>query len=908
MKLPALAIAVSFASGIALGLQPFASLYGSSRAAMAGGFLGVVAILVLAAFFASRQRLLPAALLALSAWVVMGVLAARVADQPHSPRHVISLVESGVLDLKSPLRWHGRLMNDPVQLPRGWDYDVAIDSVASGGGLVPVEGGLRLSFSPKTGEQAPELHAGDRIAVLTQAHLPQTFRDAGAFDRRAYLAQQKIDVVATLRAPELLEREATAPLTFAARIGALRRRFRAELDALLPGNAPAAGLLRAMLLGDRSFVDRSEALDFQKTGVFHVLVVAGLHVGAFAAAIFLLGRKLKLSVVWTALLSIALLVSYVAIIEQRPPVLRAALMTIAVVLGRIFFRRLDLLNSAAIAALLLLVANPLALRDSSFQLTFIAIGCIAGIAVPWLDRSVQPFLLGLRGWREVARDVAHEPRIIQFRIDLRSAMGQISARLPLRAGRAAAGALVATASLGLRVAEIFVLTLALQIGMLPWMARDFHRVTLSGPFANLAAVPLTGIIVPLGFLTLIIGFIAPIAGKILAVALAFFTSLLTASVHWFAHFPRWSYRIPGPPPALITAFAVVAVLLGIALRRGHPRRSKAPVIASNASRWSQRALLTALLALAALVAIYPFSPQWSKGKLELTVLDVGQGDALFLVSPAGRTMLIDAGGTLQGFGARPVHSPVDPGEDAVSPFLWARGMKHIDVLVLTHAHQDHLGGMAAVLQNFSVGELWVSREPPSTALSQLKALARERHIPIRTEFRGYHFSWDRAQGQVFWPEPATQDRQSPAANDDSLVLRLQYAGESFLLPGDAEKQAEYQMLSENGPGDLRADVLKIGHHGSKNSTTPEFLSAVRPRLALISAGAENPYGHPSPELLKRLEDAGVRTLRTDRDGAIQLLTEGKMIHVTCFVPCPGNDFAAQPLEQAQSPDHQQHAQ
>jgi competence protein ComEC len=399
-----------------------------------------------------------------------------------------------------------------------------------------------------------------------------------------------------------------------------------------------------------------------------------------------------------------------------------------------------------------------------------------------------------------------------------------------------------------------------------------------------------------------------VIAKFLALALAFLTSVLTASVHWFAHFPRWSYRVPGPPLGLTLAFAAIAVLLAAVLRRTRTSRSKIPVVVPALWRSAQRTLAFSLLVLAALVALYPFAPARSKGQLELTVLDVGQGDALFLVSPAGRTMLIDAGGTLQGFGGRTQRNPVDPGEDAVSPYLWARGFKRIDVLALTHAHQDHLGGMPAVFQNFSIGELWISREAPSSTLGQLEALARERQVPVRIVSRGGHFSWDGADGEFFWPESTTQESANPAANDDSLVLRLQYAGESLLLPGDAEKQAEYQMLSENAPGSLRADVLKIGHHGSKNSTTPEFLSAVQPRVALISAGAENPYGHPSPQLLQRLQHAGVRVLRTDQNGAIHLLTDGSQLHVTCFAPCPGNDITSPALRQAQSPDHQQHTQ
>ncbi len=175
-----------------------------------------------------------------------------------------------------------------------------------------------------------------------------------------------------------------------------------------------------MLLGDRSFVDRSESTDFQKTGVFHVLVVAGLHVGALAVFLFWIGRVLRLAPFWTALVTLTLLLAYVAVVEQRPPVIRAALMTAIVVIGGLFFRRLDLLNSAGIAALLLLIAKPLAVRDSSFQLTFLAIGCIAGLAAPWLAKTVQPYVGALRGWRDVTRDASHEPRAAQFRIDLRT--------------------------------------------------------------------------------------------------------------------------------------------------------------------------------------------------------------------------------------------------------------------------------------------------------------------------------------------------------------------------------------------------------------------------------------------------------------------------------------------------------
>src|SRR5260370_20216448 len=167
-------------------------------------------------------------------------------------------------------------------------------------------------------------------------------------------------------------------------------------------------------------------------------------------------------------------------------------MTAIVVVGGFFFRRLDLLNSAAIAALLLLIAKPLEIRESSFQLTFVAIGWIAGLAIPWLERVVQPYARAIRGWRDVTRDAAHEPRQAQFRIDLRSLVHWVSGKLPRRLGMPAENVLTGGVAVSFRVLELFVLTMVLQIWMFPLIARNFYRVTLARPLLNFAAGSLIG--------------------------------------------------------------------------------------------------------------------------------------------------------------------------------------------------------------------------------------------------------------------------------------------------------------------------------------------------------------------------------------------------------------------------------
>jgi competence protein ComEC len=903
VKAPAVAIVAAFVCGIALGLYP-QFFIGSSPAKLVSCFAASAAFAIVALILLRSEKLHASAVASLLCWLALGITSSVIAQQPLPPNHVTQILDRGELSLKTPLRWHGTLRDEPFRLPWGTGYEIELDAVDYRGASQPIAGGLRLSFTPHAATDAtllPQLHSGDAIDVIAEAKRPPFFRDEGAFDRRAYLASQNIDLIAALRSPKLLQRtSAASSQNISTRIDRLRARLRDEIDTLFAGNPQSAATLRAMLLGDRTFVDRDESTAFQKTGVFHILVVAGLHVGALAALIFWMSRKLRFTPTLTILFVVAILAAYVAIVEVRAPILRATLMASAVVFGGAFYRRLDLLNSAALAALAILVARPLAIRDSSFQLSFVAIGCIAGLAIPWLAATVQPYARALRGWRDITRDAGHEPRAAQFRLDVRASLRWIASHSPARAATTIQNSLAATLAITFRTCELLALTLVLQLGMLPLMAASFHRIALSSPAVNLAAVPVTGIIVPWGFLTLTAGLIWPLLGKLLAAPLALLTAFLFRAVEWFAALPHWSYRIPTPPLWLTVTFFALAIAIAAVAR----------VDATNPTpnqRLALRALSAALIATALLVATFPFPPTHASNQLEANILDVGQGDSIFLVSPHGKTMLIDGGGAFRGFPGREEHTGTDPGEEAVSPYLWSRGFKTIDVVALTHAHQDHLGGLTAILENFKVKELWLGREVDSRALSQLEALARQRSTQIKHEIRGQSFTWDGVEEQFLWPEIAATEIAPSAKNNDSLVLRLKFGDRTLLFPGDAEKAVERSILSENDEATIHADILKIGHHGSKNSTTPDFLSAVNPQLAIISSGEGNPYGHPNLEVLDRLQTAGVRTLRTDTNGAIHILTDGKRIDVTCFVACPAP--TAPSIDQAQAPlDHQQHEQ
>lgn len=402
-----------------------------------------------------------------------------------------------------------------------------------------------------------------------------------------------------------------------------------------------------------------------------------------------------------------------------------------------------------------------------------------------------------------------------------------------------------------RLRQLFAASLAAHLGVAPVLASSFNRVVFTGLVLNLAAVPLMAGVMAAGAAFLILASLHPLPGQ----AAGWAADILVRAFLFLSRLPGqtppFSYRLPSPAPPVIGLYVLTLLVLLL------PRKRKGQ---------SAAALLLFLAAFAVLV-LHPFSSRRSPG-LRLTFLDVGQGESILVEFPGRKKMLVDGGGLAGG--------DFDVGESVVSPFLWRAGMKRVDILVSTHAHSDHIGGLCSIARNFKVGEVWEAAAPGDDPWYARFRRSLPPHVPVRRLKEGDAAEVADVRIEVLHP-PGSESEPPAVDNELSLVLRLTYGRISILLTSDIGRETERRLLGR-GPS-LESAVLKAGHHGSPSSTSPEFLKRIKPRLAVISCGANNAYGLPGPEVLERLRRCGARVVRTDLAGAVEVSTDGLSIKV-----------------------------
>ncbi len=711
---------------------------------------------------------------------------------------------------------------------------------------------VQVTAYAREGQAPPAFHYGQRVEFEARVRRPRNFGNPGAFDYARYLARRDIYWTASMSpGTEVAVLPGRCGSRFQAAIVGLRVMALDRLAQLYQGKPYETGMMQAIMIGETYQVERVWTEQFRNTGTYHAIVISGTHTAVLALFLMLVLRLCFVRREAALFVTSALLWLYALVTGWGSPCVRCAAGFTLFAVASYFARERRILNILAAVAIGFLVLDPEQMFEASFQLTFLAVGFIGAFATPLLERAAYPRSRALADLPDTGRDLHLAPVAAQFRVEMRllAETVRLWTGLPERASCLAIGI---PARVLLYAFQLAVVSAIVQLGLALPMVVYFHRIGFSGVSANTIVVPLMCAVIPVGFIAIFTGWawVAKIAGWLLAVS--------HAAVNWHMHLePNW--RIPDPP-----------LWLGIAIGAG--------LIAVSLSRRAGRVWFTiaagVLAALLALLLWHPFAPEIARHELEMTVVDVGQGDSILLTFPDGKLMLVDGGG-IPAFGRR-APSQMDVGEDVVSPYLWNRSIGRIDVMACTHAHADHIGGLPSLLENFHTKELWTGANSENPAWSALRDRARRDGVHIVPLHRGQRFPFGGAELEVLAPSLDYVPKNAPH-NNDSLAFRVTFGRHSFLLSGDIERQIEAELVAE---GLVRkTDVLKVPHHGSKTSSTAAFLDLARPAFAVMSAGFENSYGHPHADVLERYQERQACVLRTDLDGLVTVRSDGRRLQM-----------------------------
>lgn len=720
------------------------------------------------------------------------------------------------------------------------------------------------------GEQkvAETWQRGRLVQLAGTLKQPSTARNFGGFDYRKYLHGKRIHWMVNVSGANSIHTEKGGLSTglLLSYNDRLREAVGGRINRIFGDRN--AGYMKGLLIGDTDELDPDVYQGFSALGLTHILAISGSHVAVNLAVLLWILRKLKMTRETALGIGMAFLPFYMLVTGLSPSVVRSGIMSL---IGLYLLRKQRLkdgLHILAGTAFLMLLWEPYYLLDVSFQLSF---AVTAGLIV---------FVPLLQHW---------------------------FAFLPKRVAGAAA------------------ITFAAQLISFPLTIYYFNQFSLISLAANFVFVPLvSSISLPLGTAALLIGFLWLPLGKLLAYPVRFINGLTFDAVGWLESKSGFMTIWKSPSPGWICLyFVLIYILLRLARSCSRPQPSfeeQDETIPLNPSmnpalRHRSRGLLKAPLILKSglcllLVVLLGgllyngYRPAYAKGTGYVEFIDVGQGDCMLIVTPEGRHLLVDSGGTVSFRKAsdawRDSSQPYEVGAKVVVPLLKKRGVHSLDAVILTHWDQDHAGGLPAVLENIPVNALIVNGSRSDTATyREVTSLALLKKIPVYFAGQGLKLTPD-AHTELEFLAPIQEgsgdlnlslaNKSMPLVedqNDVSVVFLLSINNKHLLFTGDMSTEVEKSWLSRMQATRLAnsdqtgeqffppIDVLKVAHHGSKTSTSAEWLKYWRPRLAVFSVGTNNTYGHPNPDVVNRVADSGAELLRTDEMGEIQLRIRAK---------------------------------
>ena len=730
---------------------------------------------------------------------------------------------------------------------------ISASRIIKDGNTVPVKGKILLSVK----DSNSLFHYGNYIRARVRLKEPHNFNNPGAFDYKRYLLYRGIRLRGYVSKPsDIVIMRESAGNYFKTRI----ERYRSLLRGLILENAPSpeGGILQALILGEKGRIPKDITDKFNRAGVSHILAISGLHVGIVAFISLIIIRIIMKSSEYlllrfnifkvSALFAVIPLISYAFIAGLHISTIRATIMILCFLIALLAGRGRDLLNILAFAAFAILIINPASLIDVSFQLSFVAVASII-LITPTLKRMIPE-----------------------------GTGGGIIRR-------------------GMTSVLLFTMvSFAAVIGTAPLIAFYFNRISTIALLSNLFAIPIIGFtVLPVGMLFILTAPFASIAPVLITVA-SFFIRIAVSIIVFLSSFSFSSFHITTPtiPEIIFYYLLIITVLKLIDTWKSNEGKTdcwsfdntKACLIPVAVKRLgnmytaNQKPVLALVLGFILLFfsidAVYLHVKTSCQKYLEITFIDVGQGNSALIKFPGGDVMLVDGGGFYD--------RSFDLGKYVVAPYLWREKIRKLDIMVLTHPDQDHIGGLPYLADNFETGELWSNgSKSKNESFRRLDEVITKKGIRHRIVDKDTpEMIIGGACISILNPAKSTSGEglRFPDFdyNNNGIVMKISLGNRSILLAADISKAAEADILASGA--NLRADILMSPHHGSDTSSSSAFLKAVRPEIVVISCGPDNTFGFPNSDVLDRYAKAGIKVLRTDQNGAVTIRTNGKDIEVT----------------------------
>jgi len=642
-----------------------------------------------------------------------------------------------------------------------------------------------------------EIYPGNKIYVTGTYQKGRERRNPGEFDYDKYLNAKGVTGLFISYDTDSISIIDSKRNVFASYLFALRK----SIDKIIVNlhDKETSDLLRGLILADRSGIDAETKNAFVNSGVIHILAVSGLNVG-YVILIFIIvfGR---FSIYARSILTIIGLIIFMLITGTTPPVVRATIMGIIIILTFLSNRSTNIFNSISIAAVIILFFSPQQIYDPGFQLSFGAVLSTA-IIYPYLQSWIEKLNLKLK-WAE---------KILLF-------MG---------------------------------VSLSAQIGTIPFTLIYFSKLSVVSIFANLFVIPISGIITAIAFITIFLGSFSSWLAQFFAFANNLLTFIMMESIR-FAGTLEFSFlwiRNYSLYDSIVFYILLGFLLLSIS------RIQKTVIIIS---------IIIFSFTIIILYSSFDDKKLLTDGRLNIMMIDVGQGDSFLIKFPNGKTALIDAGE------ANPY---IDIGERVIIPLLDNLGIDKIDYGFISHLDLDHYGGFISLIYNGRIKKVY--RPLPDSGQKSLRLEKFLIEMKIKTDI------YDKTSFAVgntkiyFLNDPYSYSYKSFSSNNKSGILKIVYGKTSFLFVGDCEHPAEF-FLATNFGTMLDSDVLKVGHHGSPTGSSTAFLNLVSPDISLVSAGIKNKFNHPAESVISSLNDINSMIYRTDQLGAVLMQSDGKQI-------------------------------